>query len=506
MYSKVRSGTLQGLDAVEVTVESDVAFGLPSLNIVGLPDAAIRESKERVRTAVVNSGFRFPDKRITVNLSPADVRKEGSHLDLPIAVAILDSAMGVRTSAEDYVFFGELSLDGKLKPVKAVLPLLAGLRRLGERRAVIPLENQEEASLIRDMELYAAEDLQQVMAFLQGKQKLVPVKAGKERIPAPDYPDFGDVVGQETAKRALQTAAAGMHNLLMTGPPGCGKTFLARRLPGIMPEMTYEEQLEVTMIHSVYGEMQEGCRLMGERPFRAPDHTASAAALIGGGGTRIRAGEATLAHLGILFLDELPEFSRSAVEALRKPMEDEICTISRVSGKVVLPSKFLAVCSMNPCPCGYYGDNRQMCTCTSGEIVRYRSRLSGPFLDRIDMVLHLQVPALEDIRKGKKGLTSAEMRQSVQRAALIQKDRFRRDGIRFNSQMKEEHMKKYCKMDKETESLLQQAFEKMKLSVRSYDRVRKVARTLADLDGSESIEFSHAAEALAFKCDQELFR
>ncbi len=507
MYSRVRSAALKGIDAEEILVETDLSRGFPSFSIVGLPDTAIRESKERVRAALVNSGFRFPDGRVTVNLSPAGVRKEGTHFDLPIALCILiSSGMPVWEERLECAFIGELTLNGKIKRVRGLLPMITGLSEKGIRTFVIPEENRHEGELANGVEVYCAESLDEAVRYLRDgdplrKAESVQTLAGSREA----VPDFADVSGQEQAKRALQIAAAGMHNVLMSGAPGSGKTMLAGRLPGIMPPLSYEEALEVTKIYSISGLLNEEQPLISRRPFRAPDHTITPAALIGGG-VRVKAGEVSLAHNGVLFLDELPEFSRNVLESLRKPMEDEKVTISRLSGSVTLPSCFLAVAAMNPCPCGYYGDPVHSCTCSEGQVRRYRARLSGPFLDRIDLYVSVQAPGYEEIHAHRQGISTAEMTSAVMRARDMQNRRFQKEPIRFNSQMRAEQIRKYCQLDQETEDMLRRAFETMRLSARSYDRILKVARTIADLNGRERIELTDAAEAVQYKCSGDIFR
>jgi magnesium chelatase family protein len=512
MLAIVKSTVLHGLDGQIVEVEVDVSRGLPCFDIVGLPDTSVRESKDRVRSAIKNSGFEFPVKRITVNLAPADLKKEGPIYDLPVAVGIL-AATGQLPQERCglFVYLGELSLNGSLKPVTGVLPNVLTAREFSLDEVIVPLENVKEAALVEGVNAYAAGSLAQLAEFLSGELEISPYRLDINELlesPGAAAIDFSDIKGQQATKRAMEVAAAGGHNLIMLGSPGSGKTLLARSLPGILPEMTFQESIEVTKIHSLAGLLPGNWPLVTKRPFRSPHHTASPVSIIGGG--RIpKPGEVSLAHNGVLFLDEMPEFHKETLEALRQPLEDGIVTISRINASLTYPARLMLVGALNPCPCGYYGDPVRECSCTPHQIQRYLARLSGPLLDRID--LHVEVPRLpyEDLSDQNRGESSAEIKKRVEYARTVQRQRFQADNNRdrpkdfakphCNACMGPREVREYCKPGKKARSLLKEAFGRLGLSARSHDRVLKVARTIADLAGAELIEETHIAEALQYR-------
>ncbi len=498
MICSVNTMGVNGIQGNPISVECYISNGLPAFDIVGLPDAAVKEARERVRAAVKTSGMKFPSSRITVNLAPAGLKKAGTHYDLPILLSIMSACGAVKRPKSSSAFLGEVSLDGQIRPVTGVLPMAIAGKRAGFQTIYVPAENAAEATLARGPAIIPIHTVKELVSALNGETELE-----EEPIWVPERQDetvldFKDVLGQEDVKRALEVAAAGGHNVLLAGPPGSGKSMLSKRLPSILPDMTWEESLEVTQIYSVMGMVSSKSPLVMHRPFRSPHHTVSNAGLAGGG-TNPKPGEISLAHKGVLFLDELPEFHKDTLDMMRQPLEDGQVTISRVSGTVTYPAEFMLVCAMNPCKCGWYGDPSGKCTCTEHSVQAYRSRISGPLLDRIDIIVEVPAVNFEDLRRREEAEPSSAIKQRVNLARRRQLSRFGTSRGMCNARMGPDELRAYCKLDEDSETLMRQAFDAFGMTARSYDRILKVARTIADLDGAENISADHIAEAIQYR-------
>ena len=498
MIATIHSLGVRGIGGYAVTAECYVSNGLANFDIVGLPDAAVKEARERVRAAIKNNGFKFPISRVTVNLAPADTKKAGTVYDLPILLGILAATGIIKQPQNDCAFFGELSLTGEVRAVNGALPMALAAAREGISKLFVPADNGAEAAYAEDVEVYPVKNVAELISHLRGENKILPVTPPELRPEEAYYPDFADVKGQENVKRAMEIAAAGGHNILLVGPPGAGKSMMSKRLPGILPDMTREEMLSSTEIYSVSGLTGKNNPIVSTRPFRSPHHTVSAAAMAGGG-TNPKPGEISLSHNGVLFLDELSEFKKDVLEVLRQPLEDSEVTVSRVAGSVTYPADFMLVCAMNPCKCGWYGHPSGRCRCTANEVRNYHSRISGPLLDRIDIIVEAPALEYEELKNRAPAESSKEIKARVNMARNAQQKRFADTKLCKNADMDTKALNKYCELTPDCEELMHQAFDRMGLTARSYDRILRVARTIADLEGCENIEATHIAEAIQYR-------